>query len=576
MRKEDSMHRWLKGITVFASGIAVLSLVGIAVWWAGSSSEEQPDSYDRSDDLAALIHSADPWNQVAGQVTLTALEKKYYEEGVDANIGCLDFGESCLLLAPDTPPERMEELLREMEEFYREEAQRGKTNYNDSNRWTVTATDASTGSAGDPITLTWVFMPDGVNIPAAYGSPAQPSILHAVFDTTFNTPDQWKNKIRSAFSKWDDLLGSTYIEVAYDDGASFPNSAGQLGVRADVRIGGKPIDGGSGILAYNWYPNGSDMVLDTDDAGSNYINPMGNYSFIKNTVQHEHGHGMGFGHVMPIDQTKLMEPNATLVFSGAQDDDIRGAQRFYGDYLENNDDVPTASPLGTLVDTMLVENVSIDRSSDSDYYAVTLNDPFVDIVLTPVGSTYLLGDQGGSAPVSISTDSINDPDFEVWDSTGTALLASSTSAGIGEVEALIGFAPPSMGKYIIHIFRKAGTGNGIQRYSLMLVSGVSTGVLAADGSIPSARSLDLSVAPNPFNPQTTLRFNMPEEGAYRLEIYDVGGRLVQSRDGRASAGEVELNWNGKDNRGMDAASGVYLMKVSAGGSDSIKRATLVR
>ena len=568
------MRSWLKSVVAVAAGIAALSVICLATWFAGNPMEDPPAVGESSGDLASLIRSTDPWEQVAGQATLSALDKKYYEEGADVKIGCLEFGQASLIIHPDTPPERMEELLRQMEEFYGEQA-RAKTNYNDSNRWTSTATDASTGSEGDPITITWTFLPDGVSIPYAYGSPAQPSVLHAVFDTTFNTPAVWKNKIRSAFEKWDLVLGTTYIEVAYDDGASFPTSAGQLGVRADVRLGGKPIDGVLNILAYNWYPNNGDMVLDTDDA-TTFSNPGDNFGFLKNVVMHEHGHGMGFGHVMPIDQTKLMEPNATTAFLYAQDDDLRGTQHFYGDRYENNDDVPSAAALGTLVDTLLVEDVSIDHGTDVDYYTVTLNDPSVDIMVSPVGSTYLLGDQGGSTPVLVSTDSISDPDFEVYDITGTTLLASATSAGLGEVESLIGFAPPTAGDYILHVFRKAGTGNDVQRYSITMVTGVSTGVQVADGSVPSTRSLDLTVAPNPFNPQTSVRFNMHKAGDYRLEIYDISGRLVRSQDGRASAGEVELSWNGRDDQGSAAASGVYLMKVIAGGRDETRRATLIR
>jgi hypothetical protein len=50
-------------------------------------------------------------------------------------------------------------------------------------------------------------------------------------------------------------------------GASMPGNAGQLGVRGDVRIGGRSIDAPSNVLAYNYYPSvGGDMVLDTDDA----------------------------------------------------------------------------------------------------------------------------------------------------------------------------------------------------------------------------------------------------------------------------------------------------------------------
>ena len=71
------------------------------------------------------------------------------------------------------------------------------------------------------------------------------------------------------------------------------------------------ITGNFGILAYNFFPNSGDMVIDVPD--SFYNNTSNNSLGLRNTLAHEHGHGLGLSHVCPVNQTKLMEPFISLV-----------------------------------------------------------------------------------------------------------------------------------------------------------------------------------------------------------------------------------------------------------------------
>lgn len=71
--------------------------------------------------------------------------------------------------------------------------------------------------------------------------------------------------------------------------------------------------------------------------------------------------------------------------------------------------------------------------------------------------------------------------------------------------------------------------------------------------------------PNPFNPVTTIRFDVPPPvGVVEIEIYDVGGSRVRSLvKSRYSAGTHSAEWNGRDDRGGSVASGVYFVRMSA-------------
>ncbi len=78
--------------------------------------------------------------------------------------------------------------------------------------------------------------------------------------------------------------------------------------------------------------------------------------------------------------------------------------------------------------------------------------------------------------------------------------------------------------------------------------------------------------PNPFNPSTTIRYNLPKAADVRLEIFDATGRLVQQLvSGRQQAGEQRAVW---DASGM--ASGVYLYRLSAGEFVKTRKMLLVR
>jgi len=504
-----------------------------------------------------LMNPSDPWMKIAKDLTIHGLAKK-------GALKCIDGPGISVCLHPDTDPGMAEEILRNLPTYLGI----GKEAYNKADRWFNTASGL-TGSEGDPITLTWGFVPDGTTCDGS------PSTLFADFNAAFGDT-VWKTRIRNALSLWERSTGITYIEVP-DDGATWPGATGLLGTRGDVRIAGRSIDGPSNVLAYNYYPDTGDMLLDTDDTAF-YTISLYKHGRLRNVVAHEHGHGIGLGHSIPEECTKLMEAYACnpSSFVGPQDDDIRGGNRNYGDSYENNDGYTTATDLGDIVDTTFVEYLSIDRGTDEDWFLIGLAGGDLRVEVDPIGSTYQIGDEGGSTS-EVSTDSISNPEFYLYDDTGTNLLTSATSAGLGETEILSGYTAPYSGDYYLRVRRTDGSGNYPQRYTLTVIRDVSTSVLAGESDAPARVALDLAVVPNPFNPQTSARFYAPQAGPYAVEIFDVSGRLARRVVGNtAGAGWTDVRWDGTDNSGAPVASGVYLMRVTSGGLTEVERAILVR
>ena len=83
--------------------------------------------------------------------------------------------------------------------------------------------------------------------------------------------------------------------------------------------------------------------------------------------------------------------------------------------------------------------------------------------------------------------------------------------------------------------------------------------------------------PNPFNPETIIKFNLPQASAVSLKVYNILGQVVNTLvDEPLDAGSHSVMWNGTNAQGRDVASGVYFYRINAGGYESIEKMTLLR
>jgi hypothetical protein len=105
-------------------------------------------------------------------------------------------------------------------------------------------------------------------------------------------------------------------------------------------------------------------------------------------------------------------------------------------------------------------------------------------------------------------------------------------------------------------------------------------VVGASGSsrIADPRSLRLDPNyPNPFNPTTTVRFEIDTGQHVRLCIYDAAGRLVRTLVDEAVEGGVNLErWDGKAENGNEVASGIYFVHIQTASRTATRKMVLVR
>jgi len=84
-------------------------------------------------------------------------------------------------------------------------------------------------------------------------------------------------------------------------------------------------------------------------------------------------------------------------------------------------------------------------------------------------------------------------------------------------------------------------------------------------------------APNPFNPKTTISFEIARAGDVELSVYDAAGRKVRTLvRGALGAGPHDIAWNGTDDAGQQVASGVYRARLKANGVDLSRPMVLLK
>jgi len=83
--------------------------------------------------------------------------------------------------------------------------------------------------------------------------------------------------------------------------------------------------------------------------------------------------------------------------------------------------------------------------------------------------------------------------------------------------------------------------------------------------------------PNPFNPETEIRFQIPEDARVVIKVYNsLGQEVLTLSDANYSAGVHSVRWNGTDNFGNAVPSGVYFYQMNSGSFNQVRKMILVK
>lgn len=166
--------------------------------------------------------------------------------------------------------------------------------------------------------------------------------------------------------------------------------------------------------------------------------------------------------------------------------------------------------------------------------------------------------------------------FRVYDTSNPAnpvlLDTHDTSASVGEnYDGCFGVYPFADNGVIY----ASDWDNGLFLFAVEGWGGPPTGV-GDDPRRPAAARLAGNY-PNPFNPTTTIAWDLDQPLQVRLSVYDARGRLVRTLvDGGAAAGRHRTAWDGTDRAGTAVASGVYFARLEVNGRSDARRMVLLK
>jgi hypothetical protein len=205
--------------------------------------------------------------------------------------------------------------------------------------------------------------------------------------------------------------------------------------------------------------------------------------------------------------------------------------------------------------------------------------------ITVHGLGSLAGVYSGSGNIRVVDDNLNDGNLtdqfvmELFDSPHPAFLnLSDPSGSLWSTQSLL---TASSALDPIDQFGTATLriGDFLNEMTAVLTYVRLDGVSAS--SVPpsqmAANFVLRGATPNPFNPSTTISYELLESGPVVIKIYTVEGRLVDTvLDGFVEAGPGTVAWSGRDANGSRAASGVYLYEMRTRGVSQSRRMVLLK
>ena len=201
------------------------------------------------------------------------------------------------------------------------------------------------------------------------------------------------------------------------------------------------------------------------------------------------------------------------------------------------------------------------------------------------------GQAGGSKLFGKVTDGkgnvIHNASIYLLDDSGKPVsFAQSNAEGRYELRSV----PP--GFYRIkatHLSFKGEFNNGVADFADAQVIEVGNGILEINFELDSITGVTDNPSipktielygnyPNPFNPETTIKFGLPAEMLVRLRIFNLLGQEVRALDGgRLTAGEHDINWDGHDYKGAIMPSGIYFYTLESDGKfNTVKKMILLK
>lgn len=229
--------------------------------------------------------------------------------------------------------------------------------------------------------------------------------------------------------------------------------------------------------------------------------------------------------------------------------------------------------------TGLVDHVEGLRTGEYEEYGGFVANP-----LEPLRISLVWTDYPGFPAAARAL--VNDLDLTVIDADGVTTYRGNVFSG-GQsvpgggadslnVEECVWRTRPSLGLWRIRVVAR-NVPSATQPFALVVSGSLNCSICSVAGAAAGAFASALVSTPNPFNPETTIRFTLDRRGQASLLIYDVSGRLVRRLvDDELAAGPHEVLWDGRDQSGRSVTPGVYFSCLESAGQSAMRKVVLMK
>lgn len=130
------------------------------------------------------------------------------------------------------------------------------------------------------------------------------------------------------------------------------------------------------------------------------------------------------------------------------------------------------------------------------------------------------------------------------------------------------------------VYTEMVNGEGRTMVSVPEFADIIVALSGATGEVPLAVPTTFALkqnAPNPFNPTTSIYFDLPVASQVQLDVLNVLGQKVKTLvSGFKEAGSHSVIWDGRDDYGSISASGIYFYRISAGENQAVKKMMMLK
>ena len=134
------------------------------------------------------------------------------------------------------------------------------------------------------------------------------------------------------------------------------------------------------------------------------------------------------------------------------------------------------------------------------------------------------------------------------------------------------------GRYRMYVASmiRTGQGNDDIKWSIISATTSPTTIIETKPKMPTIFYLFKNY-PNPFNPVTSFRYDLPKDGLVNITIYDMMGRVVKTLvNSSQTAGYKSIRWNATNDRNEPVSAGLYLYTIQAGEFRQTKKMVLLK